>query len=188
MMCRSLLLATLVMLCAALGAADTPPAPATLSISSATWKEGQPIPMASAFHGWGLDGGNASPDLGWTGKPAGTKSLALTVFDPDAPTGIGFWHWVCFNIPGSADGVPAGAGAADQKLGPWINGLTDYGKVGYNGPCPPKGDKPHHYIVTVYALDIDKLDLGSDTTPAMLKFFLRDHVLAQGTLTGTFQR
>jgi Raf kinase inhibitor-like YbhB/YbcL family protein len=144
--------------------------------------------MASAFHGWGLDGGNASPDLGWTGKPAGTKSLALTVFDPDAPTGIGFWHWVCFNIPGSADGVPAGAGAADQKLGPWINGLTDYGKVGYNGPCPPKGDKPHHYIVTVYALDIDKLDLGSDTTPAMLKFFLRDHVLAQGTLTGTFQR
>lgn len=186
------LLLPLALLCGAalpvLGAAEQPNPPATMTVTSPQWQEGKPIPNVCAFNGMGLHGENRSPALAWGKVPAGTKSFAVTVFDPDAPTGIGWWHWVCFNIPGSATGLPAGAGAADQKLGPWTNGLTDYGQPGYGGPCPPPGDPPHHYLLTVYALDLDHLDLGATTTPALLKFMIRGHVLGQGTLTSTFQR
>jgi len=164
-------------------AADSP----TFSLTSTVWHDGKPIPLQSAFSGFGVGGGNVSPDLAWSGAPATTQSYALTIYDPDAPTGAGFWHWVVFNIPGTAPGLAAGAGDATAKTA-WTNGLTDYGSHGYGGPAPPPGDAPHHYIVTVYALDVPKLDLTPDTTNALLKFMMRGHVVATATLTGTFAR
>jgi len=164
-------------------AADLP----TFTLTSTSWHEGKPIPKQSAFSGFGVGGGNISPDLAWSGAPATTQSYALTIYDPDAPTGAGFWHWVVFNIPGTATGLPAGAGEPTTKTA-WTNGLTDYGVHGYGGPAPPPGDAPHHYIVTVYALSIPKLDLTPDTTNAMLKFMIRGHVVATASLTATFAR
>jgi Raf kinase inhibitor-like YbhB/YbcL family protein len=160
---------------------------ATITLTSKTWHAGQPIPMTSAYSGFGVHGGNISPDLTWSGAPLETKSFALTMYDPDAPTGVGFVHWVIYNIPAEQSGLPSGAGTPDSTA-VWQTGLSDMGTPGYVGPAPPPGDQPHHYIITVYALDQAKLDLPTTTTYALLKFSIRDHVLATGQLTGTFKR
>jgi len=142
------------------------------------------------FKGMDCTGGNLSPELSWQGAPAATKSYAVTIYDPDAPTGSGWWHWVVYNIPASVTRLSAGAGDTSKNLLPAgaVQGNTDFGVPGYGGPCPPKGDKPHHYIFTVYALNTDKIDVPSNATAAYVGFNLHAHQLAKATLTGLYWR
>lgn len=143
--------------------------------------------QSQIFNGFGCTGGNVSPQLSWTGAPSGTKSFALTVFDPDAPTGSGWWHWIVVNIPASATQLPAGASGAKMPAGAQET-RTDFGKPGYGGPCPPAGDPPHHYVFTIYALKVDKLDLDAQASGAMASFMIRQNKLASATITATFRR
>jgi Raf kinase inhibitor-like YbhB/YbcL family protein len=139
------------------------------------------------LNGFGCTGGNVSPQLSWTGARAGTKSFALTVFDPDAPTGSGWWHWIVVNIPASASQLPAGASGAKMPAGA-LETRTDFGKPGYGGPCPPAGDPPHHYVFTLYALKVEKLDLDAQASGAMAGFMIRQNKLASAALTATYAR
>ena len=149
-------------------------------LSSADLTAGRPMAMKHVFNGFGCTGQNVSPALGWEGAPAGTRSFALMVHDPDAPTGSGWWHWVVYNLPAAVHSLPAGAGSADGKDLPAgaIQGRTDFGTVGYGGACPPPGDKPHRYYFRVYALKVAKLDVPADATAALIGFAVRANALA----------
>jgi Raf kinase inhibitor-like YbhB/YbcL family protein len=141
------------------------------------------------FNGFGCSGQNVSPPLKWSGAPSGTKSFALTVYDPDAPTGSGWWHWVVYDIPASVTELAAGAGSSGGKLPAGAaQGRTDFGSTGYGGPCPPQGDKPHHYVFTVYALKVDKLDLPSSASAAMVGFSINANKLGSAKLTALYGR
>lgn len=148
------------------------------------------MPQAQVYNGFGCTGKNISPALQWKGAPAGTKSFAVTAYDPDAPTGSGWWHWVIFNIPADVHRLKENAGQPDADIAPpgSVQIRNDYGQSGYGGACPPPGGKPHHYIFTLYALDLQKLDLGKDTPPAMVGFNLHQHALAKTTLTVMYSR
>jgi Raf kinase inhibitor-like YbhB/YbcL family protein len=162
----------------------------TFRLTSSEVHQGQRIGSAQVFNGMGCMGSNVSPALSWSGAPAGTKSYALTVYDPDAPTGSGWWHWVVYNIPASATSLPSGAADASKNLLPAgaAQGNTDFGTPGYGGPCPPAGDKPHHYIFTVYALNADRLDIPSNATAAYVGFNIHGHQLGKATLTALYAR
>jgi Raf kinase inhibitor-like YbhB/YbcL family protein len=136
----------------------------------------------------GCAGQNISPAISWSGAPKNTKSFALSIYDPDAPTGSGFWHWVVFNIPPDVTSLPKNAGDPKANLMPAgvVQTHNDYGGVGYGGPCPPKGDKPHHYHITVFAVDVDKISADESSTPAVVGFNLHFHSLAKGVLTGVY--
>jgi Raf kinase inhibitor-like YbhB/YbcL family protein len=161
-----------------------------MSLASPQFKNKGTLPLEQVYNGFGCTGGNVSPALEWRGAPKGTKSFALTVYDPDAPTGSGWWHWVMFNIPADVGSLPKNAGDPAAKLAPpgAVQSLTDFGTPGYGGPCPPQGDKPHHYHFTVYALDIDKLDADQNATPAFIGYNLHFHTLAKGELVGRYGR
>lgn len=162
----------------------------SLTLTSSDISEGATIANEQALNGFGCSGGDISPALSWSGAPAGTKSFAVTMFDPDAPTGSGFWHWVVFNIPAATTSFPKGAGNVKKKLMPKgaIQSRTDLGTDGYGGPCPPAGDKPHRYQITVFAVDVDKLPFAKNhnASGAMVGFDLHFHTLAKTTLTGVF--
>jgi Raf kinase inhibitor-like YbhB/YbcL family protein len=164
----------------------------SMSLSSADIKEGGSIANEQVFKGFGCTGGNISPALNWSGAPGGTKSFALSIYDPDAPTGSGWWHWVVFNIPSGTNALPKDAGDVKKKLMPKgaIQSRTDFGADGYGGPCPPAGDKPHRYQITVFAVDVDKLpDAKNDSaSAALVGFDLHFHTLAKATLTGLYGR
>jgi Raf kinase inhibitor-like YbhB/YbcL family protein len=149
----------------------------------------KPIDDKHVFNSFGCSGGNVSPELSWKGAPKGTKSFALTAYDPDAPTGSGWWHWVVYNIPASTTSLPSGAGDAKSPKLPEgaVQGNTDFGTPGYGGPCPPPG-KPHRYIFTVFALDTDKLDIPQGATAAFVGFNLHGHTLAKASLTAKYGR
>jgi len=153
-------------------------------------KPGSMLTEAQVFNGFGCTGKNVSPALKWSGAPKETKSYAVTVYDPDAPTGSGWWHWVVYNIPASATGLAEGAGSADGKALPAgsAQGRTDFGAPGFGGACPPKGDKPHRYIFTVYALKTDKLDVPADATAALVGFMINANKLAQSSFTAKYGR
>ena len=163
-------------------AADSPKNDKPLVVTSSSFAEGQTIGMDFVFTGCG--GRNQSPQLSWSGAPAGTKSFAITCFDPDAPTGSGYWHWLAFDIPASVDRVDAGAGTERSPGGG--TGRNDFGVAAYCGPCPPKGDHPHRYIFTVYALDVDSLGADDSASGATTMFMMRGHILAKGSITGSF--
>ncbi len=152
-----------------------------ITVTSDHFHDDGTIPT-SAAHTYG-GGENRSPHLAWAGLPEGTKSVAVTIWDPDAPTGIGFVHWVRFDIPPDVTSFDEGAGTED---GPWVDGFTDWGETGYGGMAPPPGDEPHRYIVTVYALGTESLGLDGTTTYAKFKFMSREHLLGTGTITGRF--
>jgi hypothetical protein len=164
----------------------------SLTVTSADIKDGATIANEQVFNSFGCTGGNISPALSWSGAPGATKSFAVSIYDPDAPTGSGFWHWVVFNIPASTISLPKNAGDPKKKLMPKgaIQSRTDYGVDGYGGPCPPPGDKPHHYQITVFAVDVDKLPDAKDHngSAAVVGFDLHFHTLAKGTLTGLYGR
>jgi len=145
------------------------------------------------FKGFGCEGGNVSPALEWSGAPAGTKSFAITMYDPDAPTGSGWWHWVVFNLPASTTKLDQGAGDTSGAKLPAgaVQSRTDFGGQGYGGPCPPKGPSlknPHHYVFTVFALKVDKLDLGPDSSGALVGYMLNANALGRATFTGRYGR
>ena len=160
------------------------------TLSSAEIKPGATIANAQVFNGFGCTGENVSPSLAWKNAPAGTKSFAITVYDPDAPTGSGWWHWVVFNLPASTKSLPVGAGdGSGSKLPPGtVESRTDFGKPGWGGPCPPQGDKPHRYIFTVYALKTDKLELAADSPAAMVGFMINANKLGKASFTATYGR
>jgi Raf kinase inhibitor-like YbhB/YbcL family protein len=141
------------------------------------------------YSGFGCSGKNISPALSWKGAPRDTRSFALTVYDPDAPTGSGWWHWVVYNIPADVSELPAGAGNPGGKLpGGALQGHTDFGTSGYGGPCPPSGDKPHHYIFTVYALTVEKISVPDEASAAMVGFMLHANALSKASLTARYGR
>lgn len=152
--------------------------------------DGRDLYDAQVFNGMGCHGGNISPALAWHGAPANTKSFAITAYDPDAPTGSGWWHWVVYNIPAAVTSLPAGAGDPSKHRLPAgaVQGNTDFGTPGYGGPCPPAGDKKHHYQFTVFALDVDRLDIPANATAAYVGFNLHAHTLAKATITGLYSR
>jgi Raf kinase inhibitor-like YbhB/YbcL family protein len=162
----------------------------TFTVSSPDVSEGGTIASAQVYKGFGCTGDNVSPELSWSGAPAGTKSFALTVYDPDAPTGSGWWHWLIVNIPSAVTKLTKNAGSPTAKLGPKssLQTRTDFGTPGYGGPCPPKGDAPHHYIFTVFALDTDKLPVEAKASAAFVGFNLHFHTLGKATLTATYGR
>ena len=139
------------------------------------------------FDGMGCTGANQSPELAWKEPPAGTKSFVVTVYDPDAPTGSGWWHWVVYDIPASAKELPRGAGGGQGLPEGAKEGRTDFGKPGFGGACPPPG-KPHRYIFTIWALKTDKLDVPEDASPAMVGFMTRMNALGSATLTAHYAR
>ena len=171
----------------ALSALAAPAFAAGLTVTSPDIKDGGTIAMAQVFTG--CKGENRSPALSWSGEPAGTQSFAITMYDPDAPTGSGWWHWTVFNIPANVHTLPENAGAEHSTLLPAGagQGMTDFGFSHYGGPCPPPG-APHHYVVTVYALKVAKLPLDAAASGATVGFNLHFNTLAEGKVTGIFGR
>lgn len=147
--------------------------------------EGQ-LTSKQVFNGFGCTGENISPELSWKDAPKGTKSFAVTVYDPDAPTGSGWWHWLVFDIPKDKFTLPRGFGNNESK--DVIQSITDYGKSGFGGACPPIGDKAHRYEFTVYALDIETLGLDKNANPALVGFYLNSHSLAKASLISYYGR
>lgn len=159
----------------------------TLSAQTFTLKSadvGGQATEEQVFNSFGCTGRNLSPQLSWENAPAGTKSFAVTMYDPDAPTGSGFWHWVVFDIPATTTTLPTGAGDASKGLLPAgaIQSMTDFGAPGYGGPCPPPGHDAHRYIVTVYALKTDKLGLDATAGAPMVGFNLYGQTLAKASI------
>lgn len=173
----------------ALGCAGRAPSASGFVLSSPDIKEGVTLSNAQVFNSFGCTGENLSPELNWSGAPAGTKSFAVTVYDPDAPTGSGWWHWTVVNLPATTTRLVKGAGNKAKLLPRGaIQGMTDFGKPGFGGACPPPGDKPHRYIFTVHALKVEKLDLSSQASGAMVGYYLGQNTLAKASLTALFGR
>jgi Raf kinase inhibitor-like YbhB/YbcL family protein len=151
--------------------------------------QGKNIAEDQVFNGFGCKGKNLSPALFWSGAPAETKSFAIMVHDPDAPTGSGFWHWVAYNIPAGTESIPAEAGDVKKKGMPVgsVQGRTDFGTFGYGGPCPPPG-KPHHYHFRVFALKVPKLEVPADATAALIGFNVQANKIAEADLVGLYGR
>ncbi|MEX2963208.1 YbhB/YbcL family Raf kinase inhibitor-like protein [Microbulbifer sp. TYP-18] len=154
---------------------------AEFTLTSTTMNAGARMPLAQVYTGCG--GENISPELSWSGAPEGTKSFALMVFDPDAPTGSGWWHWVMFNIPAGVTSLPEGAGDLKAGMVPEATQVrNDYGSPGYGGACPPPGHGDHRYQFRLYALKVEELPLDDDATPAMVGFNVNANKLAEAGL------
>ncbi len=161
---------------------------APFQLKSTVLEEGGTVKTEHVANSFGCSGGNLSPDLSWSGVPEGTQSFGLSLFDADAPTGSGFWHWVMFNIPADATSLAAGAGDPSKTLAPAgsIQIRNDAGIPGYVGPCPPAGDKPHRYVLTLFALKLDKLPLDQTASGALAGFYFNGNLLGKATLTVTY--
>jgi Raf kinase inhibitor-like YbhB/YbcL family protein len=181
-----LLLLVVVLLCTACG----PQASPVFTVSSSAFAANGTLSNQQVLNGFGCSGANESPQLRWSNAPSGTKSYAITMYDPDAPTGSGWWHWVVYNIPAETTTLPAGAGDPATALLPTgaVQGATDFGQPGYGGPCPPAGDNAHRYVFTVHALDIERLELPPNATAALVGFNLHGHTLATATITARYSR
>ena len=142
------------------------------------------------FNGFGCSGENISPQLSWANAPEGTKSFAITMYDPDAPTGSGWWHWLVFDINANVNELVANAGNVSLNLAPKeaIQSITDYGAKGFGGPCPPEGHGWHKYEITVYALKTDKLGLDENTNAAVVGYYLNNNTLAKSTIVSYYKR
>jgi Raf kinase inhibitor-like YbhB/YbcL family protein len=151
--------------------------------------KGGQLTEKQVFNGFGCSGANVSPALTWENAPKGSKSFVVTVYDPDAPTGSGWWHWVVYDIPASATGLPQGAGGEKGQLPDGAKqGRTDFGAPGFGGACPPPGDKPHRYVFNVYALKVDKLDVPPDASPAVIGYMTRANALGNASFTAKYAR
>ena len=168
----------------------TPALAGQFTLFSPDVADGGTLPMKQVYNQFGCTGDDISPALEWSGAPAGTKSFAVTVFDPDAPTGSGWWHWVVVNIPSYIHSLRTGAGAVKSDALPKgaVQARDDYGVSGFGGACPPKGDKPHHYIFTVYALKVAHLPVKATTTGAMASYLIHGDMLAKASITATYGR
>ena len=160
-----------------------PPVP-SFTVESNDVAEGQQMSDAQVYDSFGMSGQNISPHLRWSGFPAEAKSFAVTCYDPDAPTGSGFWHWLLIDVPGSVTELATGAASGDQSGLP--DGAfcvrNDYGSNDFGGAAPPAGDPPHRYVFAVHAVDSDKLGIDASVSPAVAGFNLRFHTIARGLL------
>jgi len=162
-----------------------------LQLRSDSFEDGDylgPDFVLSENFGFGCSGGNQSPHLGWSGAPDGTKSFAVTCFDPDAPTGSGFWHWVVVNIPADVSELARGAGDGSAIPAGATQTRTDFGEPGWGGPCPPEGSHPHRYLFTVHAVGTEALPVEADTMPAVVGFNLHFATLESASLMGLYKR
>ncbi len=182
---RHLTSSCILSICLAAGTASAEPA---FTITSTDIGDNQPLKSSQVYRGFGCEGGNRSPQIEWSGAPAGTRSFALTMYDPDAPTGSGWWHWVVVDIPASVRKLDSGAGQVGKLPAGARHGRNDYGSFDFGGACPPSGDKPHRYIVTVHALKVDKIDVPADASSALIGFMLHANQLGTATLTGLYGR
>jgi len=163
----------------------------TLSADGLTLKSNDMLGQVSidqVFNGFGCTGKNISPQLSWTNAPKNTKSFAITMYDPDAPTGSGWWHWIVFNIPKDTNHLSSNASSKNMLPKGSIQSKTDYGSSSFGGACPPKGDKAHTYITTVYALDTDKIDLNKDADSALVGYMINSHVIEKSSIVTYYKR
>jgi Raf kinase inhibitor-like YbhB/YbcL family protein len=169
---------------------DHLPQVASFTVTSSDCAHGQPLDMPLVSGVMGAGGEDRSPQLSWSGFPEGTKSFAVTVYDPDAPTASGFWHWAVANIPASVTELPSGAGDKDDPKLPEgaVQLRNDGGFAGFVGAAPPSGHGAHRYFIVVHAVDTDALDVDADTAPAVLGFNLFFHTLGRATLVATYEQ
>jgi Raf kinase inhibitor-like YbhB/YbcL family protein len=158
----------------------------TLTVSSTSLTHNGRLPEEQVFNGWGLSGGNVSPQLSWAGVPEGTKGFAVTCFDPDAPTPSGFWHWLLIGIPADVHSLVAGAGTAETAPAGAFHVANDFGGKRYDGAAPPAGDRNHRYLFAVHALDTDDLGLDDTASAAVTAFTMGGHTLARGVISATY--
>ncbi|MEM8900028.1 MAG: YbhB/YbcL family Raf kinase inhibitor-like protein [Bacteroidota bacterium] len=146
--------------------------------------------LKEVFNGFGCTGENISPQLSWENAPEGTQSFAITMYDPDAPTGSGWWHWLVFDLPTATTSIVANAGNTEMNLLPAgaIQSITDYGTTGYGGPCPPEGHGLHEYMITVYALKVPSLGLDTTASPALVGYYLNANVIEKASIVFYYQR
>lgn len=159
----------------------------SMTLSSKDIKEGSTLSLKHVFNGFGCSGENLSPHLQWKNAPAGTQSFAVTVYDPDAPTGSGWWHWTLFNLANNTQELPQGLTLKNMPKGA-TQGRTDFARSEFGGACPPVGDKPHRYIFTVYALKTTKIDLDQNAPGAMVGYFIHQNTIEKASLTATYSR
>ncbi|MEM1103309.1 MAG: YbhB/YbcL family Raf kinase inhibitor-like protein [Pseudomonadota bacterium] len=171
----------------AIALAATPAMAEEFRLSSASIAEGEKLSEDLVYQGFGCDGGDASPQLSWSGAPAGTKSFAITSFDPDAPTGSGWWHWNVVNIPANVTSLDAGASGTDKMPDGALEILNDYGAPGFGGACPPPGEM-HRYVFTVHALAVETLDLPETPSNALVGFMLGANTIDKATITAFYIR
>jgi Raf kinase inhibitor-like YbhB/YbcL family protein len=160
----------------------------TFQLTSASVTDGQPLANAQVSDIMGAGGEDVSPQLSWSGFPEETRSFAVTVYDPDAPTLSGFWHWAVANLPANVTELPDGAGDGSDLPGGALTLRNDAGQRRYIGAAPPAGHGPHRYYITVAAVDVDKLDLPDDATPAFLGFNLFQHAIARAVIHGIYEQ
>lgn len=156
----------------------------TFTLTSDDVTEGQPLDEQFV-----ASGGNTSPHLAWSGFPENTQSFLVTMFDPDAPTPAGWWHWTVVDLPSDTTELEQGEGASDLMLpGAAFHVRNDANEFSYLGSAPPSGDRPHRYVFAVHALDVDTLDADPEDTPTMVSFKAVFHTVARATLTATYQQ
>ena len=162
----------------------------SFSVTSADVVDGVRLAIPQVSGVFGAGGEDVSPQLSWNGFPEGTKSFAVTCFDPDAPTGSGFWHWVVFNLPVTVTELPAGAGVQGGEALPEGAGQlkNDAGFAGYVGAAPPEGHGPHRYLFAVHALSVASLSLDEGASPAFCGFNMFGNTLARAVITGVYER
>ena len=160
----------------------------SFTVRSTDLEPGASIPLLHVYDGCGGD--NLSPELHWSGAPDRTASYAVTVYDPDAPSGSGWWHWQAWDLPASLTRLARDAGAAHGRLLPIgaHQGINDYSQRGYGGPCPPPGDRAHRYVFTVFALKVVRLDVPAVASSALVGFNLNALALARASFTAYFGR
>jgi Raf kinase inhibitor-like YbhB/YbcL family protein len=165
------------------------PAVPAFTVTSTDIGDGQPLSLPQVSGIFGAGGEDVSPQLSWSGFPAETASFAVTCFDPDAPTGSGFWHWAVADIPADVTELPTGAGSPDSPdLPPTAITLSgDAGVARYVGAAPPAGHGPHRYVFAVHAVDVDKLGIDGNATPAFMGFNLFGHTLGRAVIVATFE-
>jgi Raf kinase inhibitor-like YbhB/YbcL family protein len=176
---------------------DRPPLPydylpqvPSFTLTSNDVADGQKMSEAQVYNGFGVSGGNVSPHLRWEGAPAETQSYVVTCFDPDAPTGSGFWHWVLFNVPAEVTELATGAGSGSMEGLPKgaTHARNDYGSKDFGGAAPPEGHGDHRYVFAVHALGVDSLPLDSDTSPAVVGFMTVANTLARAVFVPVYGR
>ena len=162
----------------------------TFTVTSTTFKDGETVPNSFVSGLMGAGGEDESPQLSWSGFPEETRSFAVTVYDPDAPTASGFWHWAVANLPATVTDLPAGVGdgSASGFPGDAVTLANDAGLHRFVGAAPPPGHGAHRYIVVVHAVKVEKLEVNADSSPAYLGFNLFSNAIARATITGIYQQ